>query len=73
MLSGNFFEILKDEEKKQFFENEFVTYTTEINENEDIAIGGLGWINVKRGPLKLELTLPKHVKVVVRPSIFKRK
>ncbi len=73
LLSGNFFEILKGEEKKQFFENEFVTYTTEINENEDIAIGGLGWINVKRGPLKLELTLPKYVKVVVRPSIFKRK
>ena len=73
LLSGNFFEILKGEEKKQFFENKFVTYTTEINENEDVAIGGLGWINVKRGPLKLELTLPKHVKVIVRPSIFKRK
>lgn len=73
LLEGNFFEILKGEEKERFFENEFLTYKVKVNENEDIAIGGLGWINVKRGPLNLEITLPKDIKIVLRPSIFKRK
>lgn len=73
LLKGNFFEILKKEEKEKYFENEFVVYNVELEENEDIAIGGLGWINVKRGPLNLEITVPKSVKVIVRPSMFKRK
>ena len=65
--------MLKGEEKKKYFENEFVTFKTTVKENEDLAISGLGWINVKRGPLAIELTVPKGVKTVVRPSIFKGK
>ena len=63
----------KGEEKKKYFENEFVTFKTTVKENEDLVISGLGWINVKRGPLAIELTVPKGVKVIVRPSIFKGK
>ena len=44
-----------------------------VEENEDLVISGLGWINVKRGPLTIELTVPEGVKVIVRPSIFKGK
>ena len=73
LLEGDFFELLKGEEKKKYFENEFVTFKTTVKENEDLAISGLGWINVKRGPLAIELTVPKGVKVIVRPSIFKGK
>ena len=73
LLEGDFFELLKGEEKKKYFENEFVTFKTTVKENEDLAISGLGWINVKRGPLAIELTVPKGVKTVVRPSIFKGK
>ena len=45
----------------------------EIEENEELVIAGLGWINVKRGPLKVQLEVPKNVKVIVRPSIFRNK
>ena len=73
LLEGDFFELLKGEEKKKYFENEFVTFKTTVKENEDLVISGLGWINVKRGPLTIELTVPEGVKVIVRPSIFKGK
>lgn len=73
LLEGDFFDVLKGEEKKKYFENEFVTFKTTVKENEDLVISGLGWINVKRGPLAIELTVPKGVKVIVRPSIFKGK
>ena len=73
LLEGDFFELLKGEEKKKYFENEFVTFKTTVKENEDLVISGLGWINVKRGPLAIELIVPKGVKTVVRPSIFKGK
>ena len=73
LLQGDFFEILKGEEKKKYFENKFVTFETTVEENEDLVISGLGWINVKRGPLTIELTIPEGVKVIVRPSIFKGK
>ena len=73
LLEGDFFELLKGEEKKKYFENEFVTFKTTVKENEDLVISGLGWINVKRGPLAIELRVPKGVKVIVRPSIFKGK
>ena len=73
LLQGDFFEILKGEEKKKYFENNFVTFETTVEENEDLVISGLGWINVKRGPLTIELTVPEGVKVIVRPSIFKGK
>lgn len=73
LLEGDFFDVLKGEEKKKYFENEFVTFKTIVKENEDLVISGLGWINVKRGPLAIELTVPKGVKVIVRPSIFKGK
>ena len=73
LLQGDFFEILKGEEKKKYFENKFVTFETTVEENEDLVISGLGWVNVKRGPLTIELTVPEGVKVIVRPSIFKGK
>lgn len=73
LLEGDFFDVLKGEEKKKYFENEFVTFKITVKENEDLVISGLGWINVKRGPLAIELTVPKGVKVIVRPSIFKGK
>ena len=73
LLNGSFFEILQKDEKEKYFQNEFVTCEVEIEENEELAIAGLGWINVKRGPLKIQLEIPKQVKVIVRPSIFKNK
>ena len=73
LLNGNYFEILLGSEKEKYFQNEFVVHEVEIEQNEELVIAGLGWINVKRGPLKVQLEVPKNVKVIVRPSIFKNR
>ena len=73
LLEGDFFQLLSQNEKDKYFENEFATEIMEVGENEELVIAGLGWINVKRGALKVELTYPKAVKVVVREAIFKAK
>lgn len=49
----------------------FEKHTYEVNEGEDIAIPGLGWISVRRGPLVMELSLPQGVTPVVRSSLIK--
>ncbi len=73
LIDKGFFKILNGYEREMYFQNEFYTQVIELEENEELAIAGLGWINVKRGPLKIELTAPKDVKIVVRPGIFKSK
>ncbi|WP_199726064.1 ribosome biogenesis GTPase YqeH [Leptotrichia sp. OH3620_COT-345] len=73
LLNGKFFEVMKKDEKEKYLKNKFVTYKVKLNQNEDLAIAGLGWINVKRGPLLVELTVPEYAKVIVRPAMFKGK
>ena len=73
LLEGDFFQLLSQNEKDKYFENEFATEIMKVGENEELVIAGLGWINVKRGALKVKLTYPKAVKVVVREAIFKAK
>ena len=73
LLKGDFFQILSKSEKERYFENKFVTKVIEVKENEELVIAGLGWINVKRGTLKVEIVYPEAVKVVVREAIFKSK
>ena len=36
LLEGDFFDVLKGEEKKKYFENEFVTFKTTVKENEEL-------------------------------------
>lgn len=43
------------------------------DEDHEISVLGLCWINVKRGPVSFELTLPESVGVSVRPSLMKPK
>ena len=71
LLNGDFFELVQGKEKDEYLQNKFITHIVEIQENEDLVIAGLGWVNVKRGPLKIELTVPEYAKVIVRPAIFK--
>ena len=67
----NFFNLLDEENYEKYNKNEFITREYTIDENEDLVISGLGYIEVKRGPLEDRLHLPKYVKVVVRKSISK--
>jgi len=71
LLNGDFFELVQGKEKDEYLQNKFITHIVEIQENEDLVIAGLGWVNVKRGPLKIELTVPEYAKVIVSPAIFK--
>ena len=66
-----FFNLLDEENYEKYNKNEFITREYTIDENEDLVISGLGYIEVKRGPLEVRLHLPKYVKVVVRKSISK--
>ena len=70
LIGSNFFKLLTKEESKDYQQLEKVTKKITINESEELAISGLGWINIKRGPLEIELTIPKGVKFIKRKGIF---
>ena len=40
---------------------------------EELVFKGLGWISVKRGPLEIEVTLPKEAGIIVRDAFIKPK
>ena len=44
-----------------------------IHEGKDLAIAGLGWINVKRGPLEIRITIPDGIRYRERSALFIRK
>lgn len=71
LWNNNYFNFLDEENFEKYNKNEFIKEVFEINENEDLVIAGLSYLEVKRGPLKLELYYPKKVKALVRKSISK--
>jgi len=42
----------------------------EVTEKEEVVIAGLGWINVKRGPVMFKIRVPKSVKTIVRERLI---
>ena len=44
-----------------------------IQAGEELVFKGLGWISVKRGPLEIEITLPKKAGIIVRDAFIKPK
>ncbi|WP_064592194.1 GTPase [Streptobacillus moniliformis] len=71
-LSKNgFFKFLDEENYNKYFSNDFIKQDYIIEENEDFVIAGLGYIEVKRGPLEISVYYPKDVKALVRKSISK--
>ncbi len=56
----------KDEYQKLPFKRE--TWTVE--EGEELVFKGLGWISVKRGPLKIEINLPEDADVELRDAFI---
>ncbi|MGL4687258.1 MAG: ribosome biogenesis GTPase YqeH [Fusobacteriaceae bacterium] len=55
-----------DKYKEQKFKKELIT----IEVGEELAIKGLGWITVKRGPLHIEITLPEVIEYVIRKAFI---
>jgi hypothetical protein len=70
LIESNFFTLLSKEESKEYHQLDWVTKKITVAESEELAIAGLGWLNVKRGPLEIELRIPKNVKIVKRKGIF---
>lgn len=56
----------KDDYQKLPFKRE--TWTLE--EGEELVFKGLGWISVKRGPLKIEINLPEDADVELRDAFI---
>lgn len=59
--------------RPQYKALETVKKRLKIEAGEELVFKGLGWISVKRGPLEIELTLPKTVSIVVRDAFIKPK
>lgn len=56
--------------KDDYLALESKTEIYEVEEFEELVIKGLGWLTVKRGPLKVEVTLPKDAEVVIRDAFI---
>ncbi|MEG1582595.1 MAG: ribosome biogenesis GTPase YqeH [Cetobacterium sp.] len=59
--------------KEEFdkFEKSRVEYTVETG--EELVFKGLGWLSVKRGPLKVEILAPKDGDIIIRDAFIKPK
>lgn len=68
---NDYFSLLDEENKEKYFSNKFINTEFEINENEDLVISGLGYLEVKRGPIKIRINHPEKVNICVRKSISK--
>ena len=59
--------------KDEFYALPTKTEVYDINVGEELVFKGLGWISVKRGPLKVEITLPKTAEVIIRDAFIQPK
>jgi hypothetical protein len=50
-----------------------VTEVVTVQTGEELVFKGLGWLSVKRGPLKVEVKYPKGAKIIVRDAFIKPK
>ena len=72
LLNKDFFTFPSKTEKDAYYQK-MKKETLTVEAFEEMAISGLGWINVKRGPLKIELSYPENVKIVIRNGIINPK
>lgn len=59
--------------KDDYFAREWKVETYEVEESEELVFKGLGWITVKRGPLKVEVHLPKDAEIIIRDAFVEPK
>ena len=71
--TGNFLTPPCDDCKDDYFSREWKVETYEIEEHEEMVFKGLGWITVKRGPLKVEVHLPKDAEIIIRDAFVEPK
>ena len=59
--------------KDKFYSLPTKTEVYNLDVDEELVFKGLGWISVKRGPLKIEVTLPEEAEIIVRDAFIKPK
>ncbi|MGL4392827.1 MAG: ribosome biogenesis GTPase YqeH [Fusobacteriaceae bacterium] len=53
--------------------NEIIKKNIIVQTGEELVFKGLGWLTVKRGPLNIEITMPKAGEILVRDAFVKPK
>ena len=59
--------------RAQYKNLEMIKKKIKVQAGEELVFKGLGWISVKRGPLEIEVTLPKKAGITVRNAFIKPK
>lgn len=67
---AHYFDVPCKECRDKFNSYEKVKKLMTINAGEELVFKGLGWISVKRGPLKIELTIPKYMELIERKAFI---
>lgn len=65
-IDDRIFSVPCDKCKDKYYENEFEYSEFEIESDKDFVIKGLGWIAVRRGPMKIKVKAPKGTGFVER-------
>jgi len=59
--------------KDEFYSLPTKTEVYDLVVGEELVFKGLGWISVKRGPLKVEITLPEEADLIIRDAFIQPK
>lgn len=62
-----------EECKSEYDKLEKITRKFTVETGEELVFKGLGWISVKRGPLMVEVTMPKMARILIRDGFIKPK
>ncbi|WP_067141428.1 GTPase [Oceanivirga salmonicida] len=71
LLNRDFFKLLSKEETEEYLKNTFITKDIILEKGYDLSIGGLGFIEVKKGEFNISITAPENVLIKQRNSISK--
>ena len=73
LMSSNFFKLLDEDNTKEYLKNEFCKENIVVPYGEDLCISGLGFIEINKGVLDIEIYKPKYVTIKTRESISRLK
>ena len=68
---GNFFDIPCECCRDEYNKHKKITKTLTIKTGEELVFKGLGWVSVKRGPFKIEVTLAEEIEISIRKAFIK--
>ncbi len=73
LMSSNHFKLLDEDNTKEYLKNEFCKENIVVPYGEDLCISGLGFIEINKGVLDIEIYKPKYVTIKTRESISRLK